>query len=542
MLRNTSNRWTLLLLVAALLAPAALLAQDGGDGRYIVKFRDGAQGRAALHAAGARVVLDLAPQGAAAAHIPAQALQGLRHNPSIEYIEEDVRRYPMAETVPYGIPMVQANLVSDASAANRKVCIIDSGYYLDHEDLQNSGVTSSPDSGTGDPFTDLCGHGTHVAGTIAALTNTVGVLGVLPGGNVNLHIVKVFGDDCVWAYSSNLIAALNACRNAGSNVVSMSLGGSFKSRTEDNAFKDAYAAGVLSIAAAGNAGNTQVSYPAGYASVISVAAIDSNKALAAFSQRNSDVELAAPGVGVLSTVPYLENNTLSAGGTTWNGGRIEGAARTTGTSAPLFGTTGDQCTATSGSYAGRIVLCQRGTISFAEKVANVENSGGAGVAVYNNVASDPSCAVFLGTLGDGVTSGIPAISLSCADGAAALTQSGSNSTVVSTFQQPASGYDFFNGTSMATPHVSGVAALVWSHNTGWTNQQVRDAMNATAEDLGTAGRDNSFGFGLVQAKAALDFLLGGGGPTCKAAGESCTANSDCCSNSCKGPAGGKTCK
>ncbi len=536
-----TKRCVLVLTAVALLAPAALLAA-GGDGRYIVKFRDAANGKAALRAAGAQVALDLAPQGAAAAHIPAQALNGLRNHPAIEYIEEDVRRYPMAETVPYGIPMVQANLVSDAAAANRKVCIIDSGYYMDHEDLQNSGVTASPDSGTGDPFTDLCGHGTHVAGTVAALTNTVGVLGVLPGGNVNLHIVKVFGDDCAWAYSSTLVAALNACRNAGSNVVSMSLGGSFKSRTEDNAFKDANAAGVLSIAAAGNGGNTQVSYPAGYASVVSVAAVDSTKALAAFSQRNSDVELSAPGVGVLSTVPYLEENTLSSGGTTWNGGRIDGAARSTGTTATLFGAAGDQCTAGSASYSGRIVLCQRGTISFAEKVANVENSGGAGVAVYNNVASDPTCAVFLGTLGEGVTSAIPAISLSCADGAAALGQSGASGTVVSQFQAPASGYDFFNGTSMATPHVSGVAALVWSHNTSWTNQQIRDAMNATAEDLGTAGRDNSFGFGLVQAKAALDFLLGGGGPTCKAAGESCASNSECCSNSCKGSPNNKTCK
>ncbi|MGH9362484.1 MAG: S8 family serine peptidase, partial [Thermoanaerobaculia bacterium] len=481
-------------------------------------------------------------QNAAAAKIPAQALNGLRNHPAIEYVEEDVRRYPLAQTVPYGIPMVQADQVSDGAAANRKVCIIDSGYYLDHEDLQNSGVTSSPDSGTGDPFTDLCSHGTHVAGTVAALNNTVGVLGVLPGGNINLHIVKVFGDDCVWAYSSNLIAALDKCQQAGSNVVSMSLGGSFKSRTEETAFNNANSAGVLSIAAAGNAGNTTVSYPAGYGSVVSVAAIDSNKALATFSQRNSDVEIAAPGVGVLSTVPYLETNTLTVGATIYSGGRMEGAARTTGTTAALFGTTGDQCTATSGSYAGKIVLCQRGTISFAEKVANVETSGGAGVAVYNNVTSDSTCAVFAGTLGDGVTSDIPAITLSCADGAAALGQSGSSSTIVSQFQAPASGYDFFNGTSMATPHVSGVAALIWSYDTSKTNQQVRDAMNATAQDLGAAGRDTSFGFGLVQAKAALDFLLGGGGPVCKPAGASCTANSDCCSNSCKGKPGAKVCK
>ena len=60
---------------------------------------------------------------------------------------------------------------------------------------------------------------------------------------------------------------------------------------------------MLSIAAAGNGGSTKVSYPAGYASVVSVAAVDATEALATFSQRNADVELAAPGVSVLSTVP-----------------------------------------------------------------------------------------------------------------------------------------------------------------------------------------------------------------------------------------------
>jgi subtilisin family serine protease len=62
---------------------------------------------------------------------------------------------------------------------------------------------------------------------------------------------------------------------------------------------------------------------------------------------------------------------------------------------------------------------------------------------------------------------------------------------------------------MATPHVSGVAALIWSHNTSWTNQEIRDALAATAEDLGDPGRDNAFGFGLIQAQAALDCLQTG---------------------------------
>ncbi|MBI5481088.1 MAG: S8 family serine peptidase [Deltaproteobacteria bacterium] len=83
---------------------------------------------------------------------------------------------------------------------------------------------------------------------------------------------------------------------------------------------------------------------------------------------------------------------------------------------------------------------------------------------------------------------------------------------------------------MATPHVSGVAALIWSYFPTRINQQVRDALERTAKDLGTAGRDNYYGNGLVQAKAAYDYLASP--PVCKAAGLSCSAASQCCTNSC----------
>jgi subtilisin family serine protease len=82
----------------------------------------------------------------------------------------------------------------------------------------------------------------------------------------------------------------------------------------------------------------------------------------------------------------------------------------------------------------------------------------------------------------------------------------------------ASDWAFFDGTSMATPHVAGVAALVWSYHSSCSNDQIRAALQASAKDLGAAGRDVAYGFGLVQAKAAVDYLnanscSGGGGDT-----------------------------
>jgi subtilisin family serine protease len=167
---------------------------------------------------------------------------------------------------------------------------------------------------------------------------------------------------------------------------------------------------------------------------------------------------------------------------------------------------GGRCTA-SGSWSGKVVLCERGDISFADKVLNVLIGGGAGAVIYNNVSGG-----FAGTLNG--SSNIPAISISQGDGWAARSAVNSTATVVNSTGF-GNGYESYDGTSMATPHVSGVAALVWGSDVSKTNAQVRDALQKTAEDLGSLGKDTSYGYGLVRAKAALDYLLtnGGGGGT-----------------------------
>lgn len=494
-------------------ASDAQASGEATDERYVIQFHQFSLDAAGtVRGAGGRVVRELPDLAAVAARLPEHVRVALQNSPLVKSIELDARRYPLqvnppwsdvttgGETKPYGIQMVQADQLTDINASNRKVCIIDSGYSINHEDLQDGSVTSSPDSGTGDPFVDNDGHGTHVAGTIAGMGgNSTGVVGVNPSSQLKLHIVKVFGDDGAWAYSSDLAGAVTQCRNAGSNVISMSLGGLFSSTIERNAFDSAYAAGVLSIAAAGNDGNTATNYPAGYSSVMSVAAVDNTEAHATFSNVNADVEISAPGVSVLSSVPYKEVNTLTVGATTLSGNHVEFAARSaSGVTGTLVD--GGICD-TVGSWSGQVVLCQRGTVSFFDKVRNVQNGGGTAAVIYNNLPEP-----LFATLGAGNSSTIPAIGLSQADGAAAVALVGQSGTVVSNVEKPASGYANFNGTSMATPHVSGVAALVWSYNPTWTNAQIRNALTATARDKGTAGRDNTFGYGIVQAQSALTYL------------------------------------
>jgi serine protease len=344
--------------------------------RYIVKFKSMASIQPSIEAVGGSLIRPLPKLHASAVQLDRSAAEMLRQDPNVEYVEVDGPRYPFAQRVPYGVSMVQGDLISPSDTANRTVCIIDTGLKRSHEDHQgNPNITGTNVDGTGNWYDDSCGHGTHVAGTIAAVNNTIGVVGVAPG--MKLHIIKVFDGNlfnCEWAYTSELINAMQLCNDAGANIISMSLGGPESSETENTAIQALYDSGTLIIAAAGNDGDTGTMYPAGYPSVLSVAAVDSNKAIADFSQRNDDVELAAPGVDVQSTVPWFLN------------------------------------------------------------------------------------------------------------------------------------YSSLSGTSMACPHVSGVAALIWSYNTNWTNAQVRQAMIATAEDLGPIGRDSAYGYGLVQAQAALRLI------------------------------------
>jgi len=478
--------------------------------RVIVAFKPGSAAniKSAVAAARGSVKHEIFNMNAMAIEVPTAALQGLQHNPNVEYVEEDVIRKPFSLTtpstgvpytsgqlVPYGIKLVQADQLADANTSNRKICIIDSGVDFSHEDLKDNGanVTGEYDSGTGWWYTDETHHGTHVFGTIAGVNNGLGVVGVNPNKQLKLHIVKVFGKDGAWTYSSTLASAANKCGAAGANVITMSLGGGAKSLTEQRAFDSLQTKGVLSIAAAGNDGNSTTSYPAGYASVMSVAAVDENKVVATFSQYNKDVEIAGPGVSVLSTVPMGTgtDTALTVGSTNYASSAMEGSPVKTAT-APLadFGI-GD---AVNTAVSGKVCLIQRGTVDFATKVSNCQSSGGVGAIVYNNVAG-----AFGGTLGTTVTT-IPSLTASDTDGAAMKGQLGQSATVA----VKASNYAYFDGTSMATPHVSAVAALVWSYFPTCTGSQIRTSLDNSALDLGTAGRDTKYGYGLVQAKAAYD--------------------------------------
>ena len=492
---------------AVFVLPAAQAAGAAASERVRVSvaFKPGAAAlmRAAIANAGGRVVTELEEVNAVSIDLPRRALAALQKSPYALFVEEEPMRYAFAasrrarpaaggtQVTPYGISMVQADQVSDSATGNRTLCIVDSGIDGAHEDHQGNILDGTNLSGSGEWNTDEAHHGTHVAGTIAAVDNTIGVIGVNPNKHLNIYIAKVF-DASGSASSSTIAKGMLACRKAGANIVSMSLGGSSASKLEQLVVSFLAKRGMLLIAAAGNAGDTTISYPAGFAEVMSVAAVDENMAHASFSQSNADVEISGPGVHVLSTVPMGTglDTALTVGGTAYQANPTDGPAGPA--SAPLydFGT-GE---VDDPGVAGKMCLIARGNISFGDKVTRCEANGGVGAIIYNNVSGNLSA-----TLG-GAAVTIPSATVSLEDGTVMLGQLGQTAALALT----PSNYAYFDGTSMATPHVSAVAALVWSRHPGCSAAEIRSSLTKSALPLGSGVPNNDFGYGLVQAKTADD--------------------------------------
>jgi len=224
----------------------------------------------------------------------------------------------LAEETPYGINMVNVTQLWSKTAQQQvKICVVDTGYGLGHEDLPTENVTGFNAQTTGAWDIDGHGHGTHCAGTIGAIRNNgVGVVGVNPDpSKFTFHIGKGLSDGGSGS-TSGVINAVSSCVEAGADVISMSLGGGGFSTAFNTVLEEAYEDGVMIVAAAGNSGNSALSYPASYATVMSVASVMEGGKRSSFSQYNDQVEIAGPGHYVKSTVP---TSTEASGYATWSG-------------------------------------------------------------------------------------------------------------------------------------------------------------------------------------------------------------------------------
>ena len=271
-----------------------------------------------------------------------------------------------------------------------KVGIIDTGVASGHPDLHVPGGADFTWSPTGlIYYEDVMGHGTHVAGIIGARRNGIGVVGVAPEAELySLQCFNLFGQAAV----SSIINCIQWAIDHQLDILNMSFGGPQNSPALKEACQRAYDSGILLVAAAGNSGRGEdtVSYPAKFDTVIAVSATDENDRIADFSSRGPAVEVAAPGVNILSTITYPMYYELS--------------------------------------------------------------------------------------------------------------------------------YDYLSGTSMACPQVVGMAALIKSANPGISQQEIRRRLQLFAKDLGPAGRDNDYGYGILRPERDPSVLPDQSNPLASAGG------------------------
>jgi len=203
----------------------------------------------------------------------------------------------------WGLVGVNLTRVATTYGGSKTVCVVDSGVDATHPELASRIAPGGHDFANkdGDPSDDA-GHGTHVAGIIAAQTgNGLGIAGV---SSSKILPVKVLASDGV-GQEYDLALGIDHCRAKGANVVSMSLGTPEKSKAVHRAVVDAFAQGIVLVASAGNMGPNCdcVQYPAAYPQVISVGAVTPGGTPAAFSSTSQGVDFGAPGYAIVSTLP-----------------------------------------------------------------------------------------------------------------------------------------------------------------------------------------------------------------------------------------------
>ncbi|MBL0703898.1 S8 family serine peptidase [Sinomonas cellulolyticus] len=319
-------------LVAVPAASAAGEPPPHAAGQILVKFADDHAADGVLRQHGLANGPTVGSTGAHLIKVPAGAelrlVQALSSNPAVEYAEPDAiaravtddqyfdRQYALQNTgqsftntagtitVPAGKAGADVGAVgawSTTTGGGIPVAVLDTGVATDNHDIWPH-VTASANFSTSTTQDDMYGHGTHVAGIVAAIANnTIGVAGVCP--SCTILNGKVL-DDNGSGTASAIARGIDWAVKNGAKVINMSLAMRVSSRTLETAVNNAWNSGVVIVAAAGNTGAQAKMYPAAYSNVIAVAATDNNDAKASFSTYGAKwVDVAAPGVSVYSTFP-----------------------------------------------------------------------------------------------------------------------------------------------------------------------------------------------------------------------------------------------
>ncbi len=342
--RSRTIGWASLAVVAIMLVGACPWAGADDDATVpvIVVFKDTVD-RDLVEDAGGSVDIEFETFPGVATELTSKAIAKLERSSKVARVEEDGTVYalvdadkkpdgvggggkPQKQSTPWGITKINADEAwSTTMGATINVAILDTGVDKDHPDLEANiagGENFVPSGGTVDPtaYEDDHGHGTHCAGVVAAIDNTLGVVGVAPEVNIwALKVLNRYGTG-EWSW---LIDAIEWCiathedsdTTNDIHVISMSLGATGTLPEVGTVCEYAYAEGIVLVASAGNSGGSSgdetVGYPAKYETVIAVGATDKRDVRASFSSVGDELELVAPGVRIKSTVPDDSYGTMS---------------------------------------------------------------------------------------------------------------------------------------------------------------------------------------------------------------------------------------
>lgn len=319
-------------------------------------------------------------------------------------------------------------------------------------------------------------------------------------------VARVF-DESGSSDSSTVLESVEWCADQGAKVINLSLGrsGGGQVREERAIYSSVASEGILVVAAAGNDGTRDYSYPASYPFVLSVAAVDDDMDRASFSNYNDMVDISAPGVDVLSTTISAGIEISMSSGDTVSAELMAGSPdlsdfNTDWTDLEVVdcGLAFDTCD----DATGKVCLIERGEIEFTDKAFNCFQGGGVAAVIYNTENE-----VLYGLVDSSTP--IPTLSLTRQDGTTVLDAVNSGSTA--SLEQASYGYAYESGTSMATPHVTGVIAKVWAALPDCSRDQVEEALLASAIELGDS---DEYGSGLVQAYGTYQYLLSNFAPPC----------------------------
>ncbi len=328
-----NNKLLMLALPIFLILPNLALSAEKS---VIVGFhqRPGTLGKTLIQKAKGKIKRSYRLINAMSVRISGKGIEKLKKNKMVAYVEEDgivtaVKPLPGDEYVnAWGVGHIGADVAhaSGNKGTGIKIAVIDSGIDYTHEDLDDNyagGYDFVFDDD--DPFDDSFeSHGTHVAGIIAAEENGIGVIGVAP--EADLYAVKVLDGGGVGLVSW-VIAGIEWAVDNGMDIAALSLEGPHYESLQA-ACDSAYNAGLLVVAAGGNSRVTggPVKYPAAYNSVIAVTGTDADNVQAYFSPVGPELELAAPGVAILSTVSVANGSYSSISGTSQAAPHVAGTA------------------------------------------------------------------------------------------------------------------------------------------------------------------------------------------------------------------------